>query len=199
VRNISARFIVEGREFVADGAQVKFGETVLPTEAIDAVGYGSWNRQYGIRRNSCVLTAGSAKVDFSFEVHPADPTGNMALWWALMQFLDAQVLSRIAGEHASRIARDESFVFDRLHADRHALTRRGRIRRVTFPWSQIRTVSRGHEHVFISGSDASGHAGKLRVSTWAPNAVALPFLVDLMQRGTGGMEPPGQQQFWRFL
>ena len=64
VRNISARFIVEGREFVADATQVKFGETVLPTEAIDAVGYGSWNRQYGIRRNSCVLTGGSAKVGF---------------------------------------------------------------------------------------------------------------------------------------
>ena len=118
-------------------------ETVLPTEAIDAVSYGSWNRQYGIRRNSCVLTAGSAKVDFSFEVHPADPTGNMALWWALMQFLDAQVLSRIAGELASRIGKDESFEFDRLHADPQALTHRGRIRRVAFPWAHIRGVSPG--------------------------------------------------------
>jgi hypothetical protein len=123
----------------------------------------------------------------------------MALWWALMQFLDAQVLSRIAGEQASRIASDESVVFDRLHADRDALTRRARIRRVTFPWSHIRAVSRGYEHVFISGSDASSHAGKLRVSTWAPNAVALPFLADLMQRGTDGTNPPSQQAFWRFL
>jgi hypothetical protein len=119
---------------------------------------------------------------------------------ALRRFLDAHVLPRIAGDLASRIVKDESVVFDRLHANRQALTGRGRwsLRRVTLPWSNIRAVTRRYEVVSMYGVDSSGRTRDLLTSSYASNAVALPFVVDLVQRGAGSTPPFDPQQFWRF-
>jgi Protein of unknown function (DUF2510)/Bacterial PH domain len=191
VADLTIRTTIMKEEFVADAERIALGATVLATDAIDEVAYLSFARKYWIRRYSCRLRAGSERLRISFEAGDLPEEYPAPLWSALIRFLDAYVLPRIARELASRVATTETVRVGGFDANRQGITGRAGIRRVTLPWSSIREVSRGREHLFISGLDSSGRARELRTAMAEPNVVALPFVVDLMQRGMSGAPPSG--------
>jgi hypothetical protein len=188
VADISIRTTVMKKEFVADAGRIALGETVLATDAIDEVTFQNYPRKYSFRRYWFTFSAGSERLAVTFE-YPGDTPP--PLWPQLIRFLDAYVLPRIASELVSRIATEGTVRVGGLDADRHGITGRARIRHVRLPWSSIREVSRVRQYLFVSGLDSSGHDRTLHTAMAKPNVVALPFIVDLMQRGTSGAPPSG--------